>query len=56
MLFRSSEILNSDAAEFGGSNVTNPPIPSQPVAWHGQSQSIEITLPPLAVVFLKSES
>jgi len=51
-----SEILNSDAAEFGGSNVTNPPIPSQPVAWHGQSQSIEITLPPLAVVFLKSES
>jgi len=51
-----AEIFNSDAAEFGGSNVVNDPRPSQEVPWHGQMNSIELTLPPLAAVFLKRVS
>jgi 1,4-alpha-glucan branching enzyme len=47
------EIFNSDAAEFGGSNVVNEPRKSADVPWHGQMQSIEMTLPPLGAVYLK---
>ena len=50
------ELFNSDAAEFGGSNVINEPLPSADVAWHGQMQSIEITLPPLSAVYLKLDN
>lgn len=52
-----SEILNSDAAKYGGSNVINPnPIHSDSIPVHDQGQSISFTLPPLAVVYLKRES
>ena len=47
------EIFNSDSAEFGGSNVVNDLRPSKAAPWHGQENSIELTLPPLAAVFLK---
>lgn len=47
------EIFNSDAAEFGGSNVVNEPRQSSDVAWHGHQNSIELVLPPLGAVFLK---
>jgi 1,4-alpha-glucan branching enzyme len=47
------EIFNSDAADFGGSNVVNDPRPSADVPWHGQPHSIEFMLPPLGAVFLK---
>jgi 1,4-alpha-glucan branching enzyme len=48
-------MLNSDAAEFGGSNLINPnPLVSAPTPWHNQPHSIEFTLPPLAVVYLKA--
>jgi 1,4-alpha-glucan branching enzyme len=47
------EIFNSDASEFGGSHVVNTPCASADIPWHGHMQSIEITLPPLAAVFLK---
>jgi 1,4-alpha-glucan branching enzyme len=47
------EILNTDAAVYGGSGMG---IGGQLVAdereWHGQPWSIEMTLPPLAVVWL----
>ena len=47
------EILNSDSAEFGGSGVMNPgPLAAEPVEMHGCPQSLEITVPPLAVVYL----
>jgi 1,4-alpha-glucan branching enzyme len=47
------ELLNTDAARYGGSGVGQPEaIPVDPVAAHGQQQSIELTLPPLGVVFL----
>ncbi|MFZ0544143.1 MAG: 1,4-alpha-glucan branching protein GlgB [Candidatus Promineifilaceae bacterium] len=49
------ELLNSDAAEFGGSNLVNSePLVSSPTPWHNQPHSIEFTLPPLAVVYLKA--
>ena len=47
------EILNTDAAEFGGSNVVNTPRKSSPTPWHDQAHSIQITLPPLGVVYWK---
>jgi len=48
------ELLNSDSEEFGGSGLVNPdPIDSLPQSHHEQPHSLEITLPPLGVVFLK---
>ena len=45
------ELLNSDAAEFGGSGIGNPDgVETTPVDAHGQNQSILITVPPLAAV------
>jgi 1,4-alpha-glucan branching enzyme len=50
------EVLNSDAADFGGSNLVNPdPITSVANPWHNQPHAIEFTLPPLAVVYLKAK-
>ena len=47
------EIFNSDSVEFGGSNVINTPRPTLNTPWHGQPNSIELTLHPLVAVFLK---
>ena len=48
------EILNSDSVEYWGSNVGNQGgVQADAIAWHGQLCSIEITLPPLAVVYFK---
>ena len=49
-----SEILNSDAERYGGSGAGNlGGVASQPTASHGHPHSLELTLPPLAAVFLK---
>ena len=51
------EILNSDAALYGGSGQGNlGGVEASPVACHGHPQSIAITLPPLAVVVFKAGS
>ena len=51
------ETLNSDAGEYGGSQQGNlGGIESSPVACHGHLHSLNLTLPPLAIVFLKNES
>ena len=51
------ELLNSDSMYFGGSNLGNGlGVPSEPEAWQGRPHSIVITVPPLAVVFLKPDS
>jgi 1,4-alpha-glucan branching enzyme len=49
------EVLNTDSAYYGGSNVGNGagPLAVQDVPAHGRAQSIELTLPPLATVFLQ---
>ncbi|WP_078955972.1 1,4-alpha-glucan branching enzyme [Streptomyces sp. NRRL B-1140] len=48
------EAVNTDAARYGGSDVTNPhPVKPEPAAWHGRPASIRLTLPPLATVWLR---
>ncbi len=50
------EILNSDDAQFGGSGITNAPgRHAIPLVWQNQPCSVEITLPPLGVVYLKPQ-
>jgi 1,4-alpha-glucan branching enzyme len=47
-------LLNSDARFYGGSGYDSAPeVWTADVAWHGRPQSIEINLPPLAVLFLQ---
>ena len=49
------ELLNSDAAVFGGSNVLNEgDFSSEAIPWHDQPYSILITLPPLGATFFKA--
>ncbi len=48
------ELLNSDSESYGGSNVGNRGgLPSDPIPWQGQPHSVLLTLPPLAVLYLK---
>jgi 1,4-alpha-glucan branching enzyme len=49
------EVLNTDSAYYGGSNLGNGagPLAVQEVPAHGRAQSIELTLPPLATVVLQ---
>ena len=47
------EVLNSDAASYGGSNVGNAGgIEAQPEPCHGQPYSADLTLPPLGGLIL----
>lgn len=48
------EVFNSDGEAFGGSNVLNEGdfIPEK-VVWHGKEQSIRLTVPPLATIYLQ---
>ncbi|MEW2509366.1 1,4-alpha-glucan branching enzyme [Streptomyces sp. NPDC046870] len=49
-----AEVLNTDAARYGGGDVTRPDVvkpEAQP--WHGRPASIRLTLPPLATVWLR---
>ena len=51
------EILNSDAAEHGGSGHGNlGGVEASPLGIHGRPFSLNLTLPPLGVVFLKSDA
>ncbi|MFF1720824.1 1,4-alpha-glucan branching enzyme [Streptomyces sviceus] len=48
------ESLNTDAARYGGGDVTNPEIVKpDPQSWHGRPASLQLTLPPLATVWLR---
>jgi 1,4-alpha-glucan branching enzyme len=50
------EVFNSDAERYGGSNVGNSGLVSASThPSHGQPFSIELTLPPLATIYLISE-
>jgi 1,4-alpha-glucan branching enzyme len=51
---RWAEVLNGDAPVYGGSGVGNlGGVDAEPVPWHGREQSIVLTLPPLAAIFLR---
>ncbi len=48
------ELLNSDAAEYGGSGQGNPKsIMASSQGCHGRPYSLTVTMPPLAIVFFK---
>ncbi|MDX2530598.1 1,4-alpha-glucan branching enzyme [Streptomyces europaeiscabiei] len=48
------EILNTDAAAYGGTDTTTPdPVKPDPQPWHAQSASIRVTLPPLTTLWLR---
>ena len=48
-----SELLNSDASRFGGSDVLNAPhIDSEEIPWHNRDNSIAVTLPPFGALLL----
>jgi 1,4-alpha-glucan branching enzyme len=50
------EILNTDAAEYGGSGVGNlGGVEAKAIGAHGRPYSMEISLPPLAALYFKSE-
>ncbi len=48
------ELLNSDGKDYGGGGIGNfGGLESLPFGWHWRSHSLNMTLPPLGVVFLK---
>ncbi len=50
------ERLNTDAEIYGGSNLGNGgAIDAEPIAAHGYDQSLALTLPPLATLWLQPE-
>lgn len=50
------ETLNSDAEIYGGGGMGNPdPRRAEETPWSGQPFSMELTLPPLSVVYLREE-
>jgi 1,4-alpha-glucan branching enzyme len=50
------EILNTDSAHYGGSDVGNGgAVASEDVPSHGMAQSLTLTLPPLAALILERE-
>ena len=49
-----TEIINTDRAVYGGSNLRNPDIEISPEPAHGQQQSLSLTLPPLSTLMLQA--
>jgi len=47
------EVINTDAAEYGGSGVGNlGAVQAVAESWHGRPASATLTLPPLGVLWL----
>ena len=50
------ELLNGDAEQYWGSSQSNVGgVEAEPLDWHGRPYSLNLTLPPLASVFFRSE-
>ena len=47
-------VFNTDAAEFGGSDVSAKSYKSEKISMHGYENSISMTLAPLSVMYLKT--
>ena len=50
------EILNSDSAEFGGTDALIGEVTTEDIRWDDLDHSASLTLPPLGVVWLAHES
>ena len=47
------ELVNTDSGFYGGTDTGNlGGVEAEPIPWHGQPYSAEITLPPLAALWL----
>jgi 1,4-alpha-glucan branching enzyme len=54
---RWKELLNTDSAFYGGSDMGNGgAVETVPVQRHGEAQSLELQLPPLATVYLRLDN
>ena len=54
---RWAEVLNTDAAAYGGGNRGNlGAVETEETGWHGQAQSAPVMLPPLSVVMFVQEA
>lgn len=53
---RYREVFNSDLPQYGGSGQYNPELVAEETAWHNQPYSINLTVPPLAAIYIKYES
>lgn len=50
------ETFNTDVKKFGGTGEGNPePVPTEEIPFHGYQQSIALTIPPMAALFLKQQ-
>jgi 1,4-alpha-glucan branching enzyme len=49
---RYKELLNTDALDYGGSGLVNASLATEAIASHGKPQSLAVSVPPLATVFL----
>jgi 1,4-alpha-glucan branching enzyme len=50
---RWKERVNTDSSFYGGTDMGNlGGVEAEPIPWHGQPYSAEITLPPLAALWL----
>jgi 1,4-alpha-glucan branching enzyme len=47
------EVLNSDAARYGGSGIANPAAAAEETPWNDQPFSAAVTLPPLSGIWLQ---
>jgi 1,4-alpha-glucan branching enzyme len=51
------EVLNTDASAYGGSGLGNlGGAETTAIPWHGRAQSLNLVLPPLAVVVLRHQA
>jgi 1,4-alpha-glucan branching enzyme len=51
------EAINTDSTYYGGSDMGNlGGVEPEPIPWHGQPVSAEVTLPPLAAIWLVPET
>jgi 1,4-alpha-glucan branching enzyme len=51
---RWSEVVNTDAVDYGGSGVGNlGEVETQDVSWHGRPASVSLRLPPLGTLWLR---
>ena len=49
-----AELLNSDSGIYGGQNIGNAGgLPSEDFPWQGRPYSLQVTVPPLAMLVLK---
>ena len=47
------EVFNTDAKEYGGKGITNSEMVAEEYPYHNRSQSITLTIPTLATIYLK---